>query len=860
MFVVLVVLVLAASFFGIRALQAPEPSSGSTFMLIVLLGFVTLALILTTFFYSARKRLLQERVGGTMLAWLKSHVWLGVVALVAAFAHAFLFPFSTSLTSGKVTTIILVLVVVSGALWRLVYGRVPGRVPGEVGNLSVTDTRHRLEDLRVEIDKVRVGKSQAFQAAVDDLANRRRSMAEIEHFLTGLEATESLAWDRAKLLAERLERETVREARQRKLSKLMQGWRAVHLPLAALLLVAVAFHLYDVFNVGRAFADEPQKRFAGAEDCTTCHQTIVDEWKLSMHRNAQTSTITRAQSPVTLNEQPDFEKACVNCHGPIGVKFTQTAIFPLFEPDPIGNPEGVLEEGVNCVICHARGKPPHEIEGADDNFAIGERGQLSFGTMFGPPLKNPDTIPNSTHDVATGFMDNEINSSQMCSACHNVVVDIKGQPLPGDKRNTEPAQNSGDSDGDDVLDENEKDVEGDLILQTTYNEWEDYVVKEGNDALSCVECHMPALKGPIVDEGPPALGNAERPRNLHTFVGVDYDMNADYYTAAGMPENAMETVLEEREELLKSTVDMSVEVSQPNAQGQVTATVKLDNLTGHDFPSGFAFARQWWIEISAKGPNGDEVCLADAATPEGTVESPCSSGVVKSTTQELKQCDTANSSLDNSDAFEVANLNGDVDLNPASVAPLDDCDPWLVNLQKILTDADANDDGTAREVSFQSLLPNIVRQRKRFVPFADGTQQILASFPATESEVYDYVFNAEGQDIDVTATLRMRHLPVYFVKSFDKFDSFAEGITARKLLENMTIVDVASNKDLGEVRTIPSPEEFSNERLVASGRASAPVGTVRADGGASSRSSAVLMFALLIPLAVGVRRARRFEP
>jgi Cytochrome c554 and c-prime len=862
-FLLIAALALAASFLGIRALQKPGATSGAMFGLIVALGVMALLLIVTTFLYSARKRLLQERLGGTMMAWLRSHVWLGIVALVAALAHAFLFPFGSSLTSGKVTMILLIVLVVSGALWRLVYRQVPPRVPVDVGNLSIIDTRERVEELTVELDKVKVGKSVAFQQAVDDLAQRRRSLPEIERYLSGLELTEGVAWDRAKDLAARLERESAREARQRKYSKFMQGWRAIHLPLAALLLGAVLFHIFDVLNAGQLFASEPDKTFAGQQECATCHKTIVDEWKLSMHRNAQTSSITRAQTPVTLAEEPKFGRACVNCHAPLGVKFTQRAVFPLFRPDPVGNPEGVLEEGVNCVICHTRPNPPHEIDGASDDLEVGERGTVHLGTMFGPPLEDPDPVPNSAHDVQTGFMGDDVSSSQMCSACHNVVVDIDddGKLVNNANAPGTGAENPQDSG---KLEENAPDVEGDLILQTTYNEWEDYVFKQGADAESCVDCHMPPLRGPMVDGGPIALGSVERDRNLHTFVGVDYDLNPGYYTAPGMPQDAMEKVLEERQDLLAQTVDLDVKTSAPDANGFVTATVKLTNLTGHSFPSGFAFARQWWIEISAQTESGDEVCLARPLDLEGNpINSPCASGVVKSPTEELKTCDTVNSSLDNSDAADAAGLLGDVTLNPDSVAPLDDCDPWLTNLQKILTDG--GDDGVATEVAFQSFRPNIVRFRKRTFALGDGSQQVMAPLDPDESDSYDYLFDAskvQGEDVDVTATLRLRHLPPYFVKAFDDTGTYAEGISSRELLENMTIVDVASNKPLGKTTTTPSPASFSTEKLIASGRVGKPVdeGALDQSAPASWRGPSVLTILLLIPLAVGVRRGRRYEP
>ena len=855
-------LLLILAFLGIRALQ-DDPSRSATWLLIALVGFIALVLILVTFFYSARKRSLQERLGGTMMAWFKSHIWLGLVALIAALAHAALFPFSGILTSGKITTILLILLVASGIAWRVVYGSTPRKVPGDVGNLSLIDTRKRVDELTIEIEKIKVGRSEAFQSAVDDLAMRRRSLQEIEHYLRGLDENELQAWERAKITAMNLERESARSERQRKYARFMQGWRSVHLPLAALLLGALIFHLGDVFNVGRVFDSEPEKTFASSEDCSTCHAEIVDEWKLSMHRNAQTSTTTRAQTPVTLREEPGFGKACVNCHAPTGVKFTQTAVFPLFEPDPVNNPAGVENEGVTCVICHTREEPPDEGEGASDDFAIGERGHFELGTMFGPPLD--DAIPNSAHDVETGFMGDDNSSSQMCAACHNVIVDI--DPNDGNPPvEVDPDADHNDSDGDGVLDENDfSDRDDLLILQTTYNEWEDYLSEFGDDAESCVDCHMFPLDPGEIASQPPALGAPERERNLHSFTGVDYDMNASYYTQPGMPEDGMEIVLEERELLLRNTVALTVDVGEVNENGNVNATVNLRNLTGHSFPSGFAFARQWWIEISAQTASGQEVCLTAINTPDGIqIPSPCASGVIEEVQDELKTCDLAGTSLDNSDAASKG-FDGDVIFNPESISPLEDCDPWLTNMQKILTDGDDNGDGVLDEVSFQSFKPDIVRLRTRLVDddlTDDFPQTILKEMKPEETRSFTYTFDASGaggEAIDVTATMRMRHSPPYFVRSFDDEGTFAGGLNSDDLLANMTVVDIASNKELPDDITTPPAADFATERLFASGRAERPRVTEKA-GSAPVRGGALLLALLVLPLAVGVRRGLRHEP
>ena len=48
------------------------------------------------------------------------------------------------------------------------------------------------------------------------------------------------------------------------------------------------------------------------------------------------------------------------------------------------------------------------------------------------------------------------------------------------------------------------------------------------------------------------------------------------------------------------------------ADGFLTVSVEVhNNLLAHAFPTGFAFARQFWLEVSAETDGGDEICLAD---------------------------------------------------------------------------------------------------------------------------------------------------------------------------------------------------------------------------------------------------------
>lgn len=809
LFAVVTANVLAAAYFGIRFVQTNvSRTQAPMFLFISALGVVTLLLVLMTFFYSLRKRMFQERMGGTMMTWLKSHVWLGLVSLAAAIAHASLFPLTLEVSTGKITAVVLLVLVVSGALWRIVYGFVPPRVPGSVGNLSIRDTHRRVGELGAELEKLRAGRSQAFQNAVEGLIGGRAVAARPE----GLDLAEQATWGQATDLAARIRRHSVRERRQARFARIMQGWKVLHLPLAAILVGMVAVHIADVFNLDRLFAGEAEKRFASSAECANCHGGIVDEWKLSMHRNAQTSTITVAQTALALANSADFEKLCVNCHAPIGTKFTQKATFaPVAGP---ANPQAVQEEGVTCIVCHTMPHPPGEMAGASDRLPVGERpGLTSYGTMFGPPLRDPKAVPASAHDVAVGFMTDPISSSQLCGACHNVIADIDGDGIVDQRFAAAGGADQSDSDGDGVLDSNELDVVDnklqDLVLQTTFNEWQDYLFARGGAGAACIDCHMPgSAETPIIDNPPPAMAGVKRPHRLHHFVGVDYELNIGYYAQPGMPKDALRRVLEERERLLSQSASVSVTLDPVSRDGKLTATVVIAaSGEGHTFPTGFAFARQFWLEVSAKTVSGKPVCLAP--DPHG-IPSPCESGKIATVVEELATCDPAPKGL------------GNKEIRLAVAAPLDKCDPWLTNFQKILTDGDPDLDDTFAEVAYQSKRADIVKLRVR-----TADQQVMAPISQGSSARFDYVFDARGaggEPVTVRAVLRHRHLPPYFVKALS--DHYPPGVTAEKLLENMTVVNVFSNEPLQDPRTTPSPESLSKkaERIAASsgGRGAVP--------------------------------------
>ena len=133
--------------------------------------------------------------------------------------------------------------------------------------------------------------------------------------------------------------------------------------------------------------------------------------------------------------------------------------------------------------------------------------------------------------------------------------------------------------------------------------------------------------------------------------------------------------------------------------------------------------------------------------------------------------------------------------------------PWLTDYQKILTDGDPDEEGRFFEVAYRSLLPDIVKLRTRVAD--DQTMVPLKPYddPETPNDdramTFEYVFDTSdvrGQRVAVTATMRLRHLPPYFLRGLDGF--YPNGLTSDALLPEL-IVSTVGEEDRTAPKRVP---------------------------------------------------------
>ncbi|HEX7667584.1 MAG TPA: hypothetical protein VF407_23790, partial [Polyangiaceae bacterium] len=401
----------------------------------------------------------------------------------------------------------------------------------------------------------------------------------------------------------------------------------------------------------------------------------------------------------------DIKRFCINCHGPVDALHDGTEQLPL--------PNGALgNQGVTCTVCHQFTKEPQPgTAGQASTF----QQNLAAGRTFYGPI--PDAVGNAYHKSRTG--EPFAKPENICVGCHNVTFDRNG-------------------DGN-----IQRGV--DLVLQTTNDEFAEYQAKGGGS--TCVSCHMPESRGRVADHAqiPFDQDFAAPTRAIHDhgFVGVDI--------ALGEP---VDTQLKQREAFLKTAASIAFDGSpEIDAKGRLAFKVSIANQTGHNLPTGFAFARQLWLEVTVKDKSGESIFQ---------------SGVVGGADKDLCEGSTFGEA---SNPFRSITVG------------CNEVDQSLVILQlklvdKISVQGDAN--GTPQKDDRGQLIPVEAKDGKESTEqWVEGGAVVrkrpidnasLAPLRPTETRSYSYaapLANARGvvsQGGSLTVRLLFRPLPPYFLR------------------------------------------------------------------------------------------------
>ncbi len=325
--------------------------------------------------------------------------------------------------------------------------------------------------------------------------------------------------------------------------------------------------------------------FTDADTCASCHGGGIsgdtsflpsDTWAGTMMANAARDPVFFAALAIANQDKPGVGTYCLRCHSP-------TAFVSGHATPPDGSAfDAIDRQGIGCDTCHRATRSV----GADAPYILSDA-QLVFTEDTSKHGPYEDTMSPAHGSV----VEQSLASAHFCGQCHQV---------------TNPDVHLRDAMG--------KDTGLEFPLDTTYEEWKSSDFGKPGQK-TCQDCHMPKKVGmfPVASIFDSPL--RQDPRE-HGFVGGNHwgikavmAANPDRAAAYAKPfALALQATLDNLAAGVELTLSGAPKMITPGGAFQVK--VKVENLTGHKFPTGYAETRRAWVGVTLVGADLKEIPLA----------------------------------------------------------------------------------------------------------------------------------------------------------------------------------------------------------------------------------------------------------
>lgn len=331
--------------------------------------------------------------------------------------------------------------------------------------------------------------------------------------------------------------------------------------------------------------------FKGSGNCYGCHGpdefnnyasvdsegndvNVADDWRSSMMANSARDPFWKAKVSHEVSVNPGnqvlLEDKCLSCHAPQG-KYDKFYMgqghysMADLAMDPIA------QDGVSCLACHMQ-----SADSIDQLFS----GQLKFDTnnvIYGP-YGNVFGSPMTSFVGLEPLFGAHLNESGLCSGCHTLI--------------TETADLEGNLTGDE------------FVEQATYHEWlnSDFNTNTNPEGgVSCQGCHIPRIDDAVVISANYLFLQGRSPYGLHHLAGANTYMlellrdNSVQLGLTATTEQFDSTIARTTRLLTQNTLVMDANVIDRDLD-TAFIDIKLTNLGGHKFPSGYP-ARRAFVEL-----------------------------------------------------------------------------------------------------------------------------------------------------------------------------------------------------------------------------------------------------------------------